>query len=224
MLTHGCGWQVRQVRLRAFVMGAALVCLAGSGPLAGAQTGSALARGDERIGRLAHAASGSIEGIVLDETGQPLSGATVSALGLTSAASVTYARGRFAMRLLPAGSYIVRAHLPGFVPSRRQMADVRPNGYARFTFSLQREMIRTASFGADPAVVKTALGAGPAGTLPGADRSGFSLPPPNPTNDDHSETAWRLRHLKRSVLKDAEFGEPLDGGAETPFPAGAYAS
>jgi hypothetical protein len=200
--------------------------------VAGAQTGSVLASGDERIGRLARAASGSIEGIVLDEAGQPLSGATVSALGLATAASVTDGRGRFALRLLPAGSYIVRANLVGFIPSRRQMVDVRPNSYTRSTFSLQREMIRTASVGPEPAVVKTALGSGPGGTLPGADRSGFLPPPPNPTNDDHSETAWRLRHLPRSVLREttdpATPGDPAQGTPAEPgagfVPAAARAS
>jgi hypothetical protein len=78
---------------------------------------SALARGDERIGRLARVASGSIEGTVIDGVGQPLAGATVSALGQTTAASVSDARGRFALRMLPAGTYIVRAHLAGFLPS-----------------------------------------------------------------------------------------------------------
>ncbi len=222
MLTHGCGWQVRRVSLRAFVGGAVLVCLAGSGPLAGAQTGGALARGDARIGRLAHAASGSIEGLVLDEAGQPLTGATVSALGLTTAASVTDVRGRFALKLLPAGSYIVRAYLSGFVPSRRQLVDVRPNGYARFTFSLQREMIRAASLGPDPALVKAALGAGPAGGFPGVDRSAVPPPPDNPANDDHSETAWRLRHLPRSVLRDATMPvAPADAAAVPPAAPGS---
>ena len=216
MLTHGCGRQGPVVRLRAIVAPAVLMCLVGSGSLARAQVGGAIAVSDDRIGRLARTASGSIEGLVLDQTGQPLLGVIVSALGLTSASAVTDTRGRFAIRLLPAGAYIVRAHRPGFIPSRRQMVDVRPNGYSRHTFALQREMIKTASFGGgldgDQAAMTAALGAGQPGAIPGADRGGSAFSPATPATDDHSEMAWRLRHLARNVLKNTTervaLGEP----------------
>jgi hypothetical protein len=199
MLTHDCGRRGYKGGLRAFVGGAVLACLAGSDCLAQTQASSSFAARDERVGRLARVASGSIEGIVIDGLGQVLPGATVSALGQTSAASVTDTHGRFAIRMLPAGSYIVRAHLAGFIPSRRELVNVSANGYARQTISLQREVIPTAVAGADPTAMPVLFGT-PA--IAGADRSGTLSPPPNPTSDDHSETAWRIRHLTRSVLKD----------------------
>ena len=61
----------------------------------------------------------------MDERGKPLAGAMVSALGSTSAVAVTDQHGVFVMRSLPAGAYMVRAHLTGFAPSRRQLVDVR---------------------------------------------------------------------------------------------------
>jgi len=198
MLTHDCGRRGYGVGLRALVGAAVVACLAGSSSLARAQAGNPFAAPDERVGRLARVASGSIEGIVTDGSGQALPGATVSAFGQTSASSVTDTRGRFAIRMLPAGSYIVRAHLPGFIPSRREMVSVSPNGNARQAISLEREVIRTAS-AAEPAAMPVLFGSA---TIPGADRSGSVPPPPNPTSDDHSETAWRIRHLTRSVLKD----------------------
>jgi len=217
MLTYGCERQGSDLRPRGVVAAVVLMGLVGSGTLARAQVGGGIAVGDDRIGRLARVASGSIEGMVVDQAGQPLLGATVSALGYTSASAVTDARGRFAIRLLPSGAYVVRAHRAGFVPSRRQMADVRPNGYSRHTFALQREMVRTASLGvgvdgAQPAqpLMTAALGA------PGA---GGAFAPVAPASDDHSETAWRLRHLARSILKDTTervtLGEPT---AEPPAP------
>jgi hypothetical protein len=199
MLTHDCGRRGHKVGLRAFVGGAMLACLAGSDCLAQMQAGSSFAARDERVGRLARVASGSIEGIVIDGSGEALPGATVSALGQTSAASVTDTRGRFAIRMLPAGSYIVRAHLAGFIPSRRELVHVSANSYARQTISLQREMIRTAAAAADPTTMPVLFDSP---SIPGADWSGSLPPPSNPTSDDHSETAWRLRHLTRSVLKD----------------------
>ena len=58
---------------------------------------------------------GSIRGTVSDDRGGPLSGAMVSALGVTTAMVMTDARGRFALDALPPGEYIVRVHLAGFL-------------------------------------------------------------------------------------------------------------
>ena len=63
--------------------------------------------------------AGTINGVVSDERGGPLSGALVSALGATTAMAVTDANGRFSIQKLPAGDYTLRAHLAGFAASRR---------------------------------------------------------------------------------------------------------
>ena len=50
--------------------------------------------------------------------GAPVAGAMVSALGATTAFAVTDRSGRFELRTLSPGPYLVRAHLSGFVASR----------------------------------------------------------------------------------------------------------
>lgn len=216
MLTHGCGRQEPWARPRTIVGSVVLVCVAGSGTLAQAQVGTFRAGSDDRAGRLARAASGTIEGQVLDETGGPLRGATVSALGVMSAAAVTDTRGRFAFRLLPAGAYVVRTHLPGFVPSRRQLVDVRPNGYARYSVSLRRATLEAALFGGGEAAVLAALNAHALDALPDAGRGTDVSAPPTLATDDHSETAWRIRHLVRSVLKDTTERVAIGDGTDAP--------
>ena len=217
MLTHGCGRQEARAHLRTLVGSAVLVCVVGSGTLAWAQAGVVRPVADGRPGRLARTASGTIEGHVLDETGAPLPGATVSALGATSAAAVTDTRGRFAFRLLPAGAYVVRAHLPGFTPSRRQLVDVRPNGYARYSVSLRRATLSAAAFGGGivsdgPMHAALNMPAPNAGSGAATDRD--TAAPGAGATDDHSETAWRIRHLVRSVLKDRTGRIALGDGSE----------
>ena len=62
---------------------------------------------------------GSIQGVVQDEQGAPVAGAIVSALGATTAFAVTDRGGRFELRTLSPGPYLVRAHLTGFVALAR---------------------------------------------------------------------------------------------------------
>src|SRR5687767_1274623 len=57
------------------------------------------------------AETGLIEGTVVDEFGQPLDGAVVSALGNTTAFAVSDKVGRYTLKQLPPGPYLVRAHL-----------------------------------------------------------------------------------------------------------------
>lgn len=189
--------------VKTFVGSAALVCLTATG--SSAQPGGVFPSADDRLGRLTRAVSGSIEGVVLDESGGPLAGATVTALGATSASTMTDLRGRYVLRMLPPGAYLVRAQAEGFLPSRRQLVDVRPNVYARHVVALQRASLGV-SAGAraradDPTLMAAALYRPPAVQEP--DLAG-DLPAGASGSDDRSETAWRLRHLKRTVLKDTD--------------------
>src|SRR5262249_54484612 len=79
------------------------------------------------VTHVASIAPGSIQGVVLDERGIPVAGATISALGATSAFAVSDRSGHFELRTLSPGPYVVRAHLAGFVASRGQVIDVRPS-------------------------------------------------------------------------------------------------
>jgi hypothetical protein len=168
------------------IVGLALLCL------------PAVAQGQAQpVMRLASLAPGSIQGQVRDEQGLPIAGAMVSALGSMSRFAVTDRGGRFELRTLSPGSYLVRAHSTGFVASRGQLVDVRPSTSASSSIALRR----AASAGAPSYPIATAgLDAGPA---PGAQ------PVDAPANagpdgaDDHSEIAWWVRHARRGILKDA---------------------
>ena len=111
--------------------------------------------------------------------------------------------GRFSLDTLPAGEYTLRAHLAGFAASRRE--HVPSVGAPRRRYRLQLRRL-------------DAAGRAPPGARPTRCRrrpiiaAGFGLPHgrirrrrPPPAKDDHphTETAWRLRHIPRSILKDS---------------------
>jgi hypothetical protein len=153
---------------------------------------------------LARASQGVIRGVVLDTGGQPLAGAMVSALGSTVAFALTGRDGRFTLDALPMGAYNVRVHLDGYAPSRRQVIEVRGGSPSMLSVALQSLAapasptgVRTASFAPfDAAPRKASAADGDA------------------EDGGHTETAWRLRHLKRSVLKSVEAPTTLAGEVE----------
>jgi hypothetical protein len=140
---------------------------------------------------LAHASASphaNIHGVVLDDGGRPLGGAVVSAFGSTTAFAVSDPAGRFAFRNVPYGPYLVRAHLQGYIPPRARLVQVNRTTLTVSAIALTRRAteddavpVLTAGVAADDAV-QTA--------------------PAEADVHDHSEVAWRLRHLKRGVLKD----------------------
>jgi Carboxypeptidase regulatory-like domain/TonB dependent receptor len=145
---------------------------------------------------------GSIQGSVSDDRGGPLAGAMVSALGATMAMAVTDTHGRFAIDSLPPGDYVVRVHLAGFISTRRDNVRVGTAPATVDRIELHKK---------DPVVgtTGTAAAAPDAPTLPimaaGLELPSADAPAPDSSDDDHphSELAWRLRHLKRSALKDS---------------------
>ena len=148
---------------------------------------------------------GAITGSVSDERGGALAGATVSALGSTIATAVTDGRGHFAIGALPPGEYVVQAHLSGFSGSRRETVRVG----AGLSAPEQRLMLRrletpVATSGSVPPVhARPIIAAGielPSVTLSDKSETGRSA---DAGEHPHSETAWRLRHIKRSILKDS---------------------
>lgn len=173
-----------------------LITLVGTAVVAGAvwsspaeaQLRSAALNAEDGAPRLARAASGLIEGAVVDERGRPLAGAMVSALGATTALAVTDRAGAFRLQALPPGGYLVRAHLAGFAPSRRELVQVGAGRPARFSVTLRRS-----ERPADPPVL--AAGLGPVG-------DGLETGNDDPAGSDASEATWRLRHLRRSILKE----------------------
>ena len=144
---------------------------------------------------------GSIRGVVRDERGGLVRGAIVSAIGVATApmaSSVTDQEGRFTINALPAGEYMVRAHLAGFTASRRE--SVRIGGQVANVPDLQIRRLDavTGTSGDKPIASRPIVAAG--FQLPQAEKT--DAEPADKTEHPHTDLAWRLRHLKRSVLKN----------------------
>lgn len=176
----------------------------------------------QSVASLASFPPGSIQGTVLDEKGRPVAGAVVTALGGSTIVAVSDAHGHFELRSLPPGPYLVRAHLAGFVTPPAQIVQVRSSVRAGSTIALRHT-------GA-PAVTPV-LAAGFGGD--GAAAAAADPEPSNPdaAKPDDGETAWRIRHARRGILKDltrpadvlvdavspARRGQAVDVFDRTPF-------
>src|SRR5258705_6294745 len=90
------------------------------------------------VTRVAALASGSIGGVVQDERGAPIPGAMVSALGAKTAIAVTDRGGRFELRPLSPGHYLIRAHVIGYVGSRGQNVEVPASARTSSSIALRR--------------------------------------------------------------------------------------
>lgn len=146
--------------------------------------------------------SGSITGTVKDDQGIALAGAMVSALGATLASTVTDDRGRFNFSELPAGDYLLRAHMIGFVASTGTRVRVGAAPSVHFQLRRVDAAFGTAGANASPVRSRPIIAAG--FDLPKvADSETDAAATSGDADHPHDETAWRLRHLTRSVLKDA---------------------
>jgi hypothetical protein len=143
---------------------------------------------------------GELHGLVQDDRGTALAGAVVSALGSTTAFAVSDREGRFMFRNLPYGPYLLRAHLQGYAPTRARLVQVNSTKNS-WTLALAR---------ADEAPPVLTAGVGTTGDVD-------ATPEPATGDHDHDEVAWRLRHLKRSVLKDERGGHGNDGFLDDPL-------
>lgn len=147
----------------------------------------------ERVTEVATAQTGQITGQVADDAGNPLEGVVVSALGSTSAFAVSDPLGQFSLRQLPPGPYLLRAHRQGYLTVRGTIIQVRPAVRTPSSFTMHREgepsvpRVREAGLGSADATAPVSV------TELAGDRSESGL-------------AWRLRRLKRSVLRDADMG------------------
>jgi hypothetical protein len=152
----------------------------------------------EPVTKIAATDTGLIEGLVTDELGKPLDGAVVSALGGATAFAVSDKTGSYSLKQLPPGPYLVRVHLAGFLAARSTMVNVRPSTRSASSFTLRREGTASA-----PRITEAAVAA--VGAAPGTVST-------KSTERDESELAWRLRHLKRGVLRDTNTlaGMPKD--------------
>ncbi|MGH9252999.1 MAG: TonB-dependent receptor domain-containing protein [Vicinamibacterales bacterium] len=169
---------------------AALVCVVAAAPPASAQFG--VRTHAPTFVQASAASSAVVHGVVLDDQGSPLAGAVVSAFGSTSVFAVSDPRGQFSFRNVPYGPYVVRAHLQGYVPPRARLIQVDRASLTVSAIALTRRNDDDAD------VPIFAAGVGGADVPAEISDEG--------EGHDHGEVAWRLRHLKRSVLKDAAIG------------------
>jgi hypothetical protein len=141
-------------------------------------------------------------GTVEDDLGEPLEGVVVSALGSTTAFAVSDSEGRFAFHDISYGPYLVRAHLEDHLRAPAVLVQVN-----RPSRTVEAVVLTRLAAGDEPAPV-LAAGVGPTVRAP-------AVADADEADHDHGEVAWRLRHLKRSVLKNVDVGliASDDGGS-----------
>jgi len=138
---------------------------------------------------------GSVEGVVTDEHGEVVEDVVVSALGVTTVFAVSNKDGEFSFKDLPPGQYLVRTHNQNYLSARSLLVQVPTLSQTKVSLRLMKSET--------PQVLAAGLGTQDL-SLPLVDDS-----EPKPVEDDHSELAWRLRHLKRSALKGVDAGIQL---------------
>lgn len=155
------------------------------------------------------AAPGTIAGVVRDDRGIAVPRAVVSALGAVTTVTVTDAGGRFDFGALTPGPYLVRAHLAGYVAPRAQMIQVRASARAVSAIALRREdapTVLSSGIGITDSSETSAVVAPSSATQDTASAGDNSA---QTDSSDQTETAWRIRHARRSILKDATIPETL---------------
>jgi hypothetical protein len=175
------------IRKRSWCCAGVLVCVT-TAASAHAQSAPKPQASPHAIAAASASRHGELRGVVQDEQGVPIAGAVVSAVGATSVFAVSGEDGRFTFRSLPAGPYLVRAHLQNYLPARGRLVQVTPDARSATSIALTRLSDATTPSIVAASVVPEDTPIQPAETPHG-----------------HDEVAWRLRHLKRSVLKDAAY-------------------
>jgi hypothetical protein len=191
--------QVRAMKLSGLVVVAVVVGLAGEArPACAAGPGAQTPAYSEHTTGVRGLPGGTIVAFVRDASGRPVADAVVTAVGKRIATGVTDKTGRCDLSSLPAGDYLVRVHHAGYLAARSLLVLGTPGVGTTWSFQLKPQ---PATFmepvDDDPRPLYTA---GFVGDEP------VMRPAPTPASggdDDHGEVAWRVRHLKRSVLQDA---------------------
>ena len=204
---------------RTVVLAAAVVVLAG-GMCAEAQT--VRTTGGWRVPTIQPASSlraGSITSQVRDLSGAPVPGAIVSAVGGRTLTGTTDAKGRCTLGELPAGEYLVRVHRAGFGAPNSFVVHVAAGSSAAHDVVLTPLSDRPVPTNgvADTTILAAGFGAAVAAPTASSGTSESDTDAvASETDHDHSELAWRLRHLRRSVLQDSGERILIDGEDDTP--------
>lgn len=170
--------------------------------------------------------SSSIHGVVVDQSGAPLTDVRVRILGAAMVVSVTDAHGAFDAASLPQGQYVVRAYLAGYAVARSERLTLGAGSAPSLRLTMMREGEQPTVNPAPskPSQLEAGFGiaAAPKETESTASRNardqteGDSAESDSAGGQDHSESVWRLRHLPRSPLKDqtASAGLPDSLGSQ----------
>lgn len=151
------------------------------------------------VTRTASMAAGSVHGIVRDDVGAAVGGVSVVALGATMASARSDADGRFRLALAP-GDYILRASRDGYVSTFREPVRVQTST------RLERNIVMVRASAAPEYLIASTAPVQPVQPRdPSLEPVGLAGP------HAHSELAWRLRHLRRTILRDG--GAPGSAGS-----------
>jgi hypothetical protein len=168
------------------------------------------------VARPVSSAPGSITGVVQDERGLPVANVVVSALGATTTVATTDTTGRYEFGTLTPGPYLVRAHVTGYIAPKGRVVEVPASGRTTCPIAVRREnAVQILAAGVGPGDLTT--NNTPTAAAEPTDASSTATGSTDST-DDHSETAWRVRHSRRSVLKDATLPEEMLAGADDASP------
>jgi len=145
---------------------------------------------------------GTIQGLVLDDGGAPIGGAVVTATGASTVFGITDRLGHFTLKSVPPGPYLLRARMAGFAAPHGQTVQVVSNNAASSSIALHRlDPVRA---GQAPPIVPASIGGfGSALQTPDDAESPAAKAAEDSDNTTEGEIEWRMRHARRSILKDA---------------------
>jgi Carboxypeptidase regulatory-like domain len=153
--------------------------------------------------------AGVIEGRVLDDTRTPVAGAMVSVVGRTTAVATTNNEGRYSLKELPFGPYVLSAHSRGYWQSRGRTVQLTAAKISAPEIQLSRVNAEKPVVAPAPARSSTqlagfggALEIPVAATSPSIQGAVETSAESQAAEGEGGETAWRLRHLPRSILKE----------------------
>lgn len=192
-------------RITASALFGGLIVLGGAPAVGAQQFGPAPAATAPPALALASGADlpGVVEGEVRDERGEPVPGAVVSMVGGTTSAAVADEHGRFAFPPVPPGAYKVRAHMSGYAAPKLRTLEVRAGRRTPTTLILGRPEPTPASEAST--VLAAGIGVATPEATPRTDAGDRVTPVSDVSDAERSdgEVAWRLRHLRRGVLREA---------------------
>ena len=134
-------------------------------------------------------AGGRIQGVVRDQAGQGIGGVAIVALGNAVAAATSERAGNFSLALVP-GEYVLRATRDGYVSTYREVVSIHTSA------RLERNITMMRAAEARPVLIASIIGQAGMAPILVVDSAAHA----------HSDTAWRLRHLPRSALRDTTPG------------------